>query len=207
MTGRLPPQPGEIIDRDTSLRFRWNGRRLNGLAGDTIASALLANDVRIVSRSMKYHRPRGWLTADHWDPNGFVQVGDDPNVRSGHRRLAEGMEVEAQNVWPSLGFDVKAANVLVVKGREPAVKIIDFGLAGLDPKGRLIGTPSYMSPEIVAREQADGRADLYSLGVLWYSCVTHKNPFRASNAKKLGVTSRAFTRVAVPPPPRIGVCS
>jgi len=94
-------------------------------------------------------------------------------------------------------FDVKAANVLVLKGREPSVKIIDFGLAGLDPKGRLIGTPSYMSPEIVARERADGRADLYSLGVLWYSCVTHKNPFRARNANE--TISRQ--QKLIPPPP------
>ena len=113
MSHRLPPQPAEIVDRTTRVDFTWNGRRLDGFAGDTIASALLANDVRIVSRSMKYHRPRGYLTADYWDPNGFVQVGDDPNVRSGHRRLEPGMSVDAQNVWPSLRHDLKAANGLV----------------------------------------------------------------------------------------------
>ena len=102
MTSRLSTQPGEVIDRSAPVRFRWNGDDLSGLAGDTIASALLANGVRIVSRSMKYHRPRGYLTADFWDPNGFVQVDDDPNVRSGHRLVESGMVVEPQNVWPSL---------------------------------------------------------------------------------------------------------
>ena len=55
---RLPQRPGEIIDRTQSLNFSWNGKHLSGYAGDSIASALLANDQRIVSRSMKYHRPR-----------------------------------------------------------------------------------------------------------------------------------------------------
>ncbi len=110
---RIDAQPGEVIDRSTTIRFSWNGTSMTGFAGDTIASALMANGVRVISRSMKYHRPRGYLTADFWDPNGFVQVGDDPNVRSGHRLIENGMDVEPQNVWPSLDHDVKAANGLV----------------------------------------------------------------------------------------------
>jgi len=110
---RLPPQAGEVLDRSQDLDFSWSGKRYRGFQGDTIASALLANGIRVVSRSMKYHRPRGYLTADFWDPNGFVQVGDDPNVRSGHRLLEAGMSVTPQNVWPSLKRDIKAANGLV----------------------------------------------------------------------------------------------
>ncbi len=110
---RLPPQPGERIDRSIPVRFTWNGTAMTGFAGDTIASALTANGVRVVSRSMKYHRPRGYLTNDYWDPNGFVQVGADPTVRSAHRLLEPGMQVDPQNVWPSLDRDVKAANRLV----------------------------------------------------------------------------------------------
>ncbi len=110
---RLNPQPGEVIDRSAPLNFTWNGKRLTGFQGDTIASALMANGVEVVSRSMKYHRPRGYMTADFWDPNGFVQVGDEPNVRSGHRQLTSGITVDPQNVWPSLDYDVKAANGLV----------------------------------------------------------------------------------------------
>ncbi len=94
-------------------------------------------------------------------------------------------------------FDVKAANVLVVKGNTPLIKIIDFGLAGIDPRGRLIGTPSYMAPEIIARERADGRADLYSLGVLWYMCVVRKNPFRAQASAETLSRHLKF----IPPPP------
>lgn len=109
---RLPPQPGEVCDRSTSLRFRWNKRHISGYQGDTIASALAANGVQVFSRSMKYHRPRGLLTADYWDPNLMVQVGDEPNVRAGHRRLSAGIEVSAQNVWPSLDHDLKAVNGL-----------------------------------------------------------------------------------------------
>ncbi len=113
MSQRLPPQPGEVIDRLLPIRFKWNGRSLSAFTGDTIASALLANDRRIVSRSMKYHRPRSYMTADYWDPNGLVQVGDEPNVRSGHRLVEEGLDVGPQNVWPSLDYDIKAANGLV----------------------------------------------------------------------------------------------
>ena len=109
---RLSPQPGEVIDRSAVLRFRWNKKRFKGFQGDTIASALAAAGVFVFSRSMKYHRPRGILTADYWDPNLMVQVGDDPNVRAGHRQLEAGMRVNAQNVWPSLRFDLKAANSL-----------------------------------------------------------------------------------------------
>lgn len=110
---RLPPQPGEVIDRTRSLRFRWNGHHYSGFEGDTIASALAASGVRVFSRSFKYHRRRGILTADHLDPNLFVQVGAEPNVRAGQRRIEAGMQVRAQNAWPSLRFDVKAANRFV----------------------------------------------------------------------------------------------
>ena len=87
MSERLSPQPGEIIDRSKTLRFTWNDKAYSGFAGDSIASALAASGVTIFSRSMKYHRPRGLLTADYWDPNCIVQVGDEPNVRAAHRRL------------------------------------------------------------------------------------------------------------------------
>ena len=109
---RLSARPTEVLDRSKKLRFRWNGKRFSGFDGDTIASALAASGEHVFSRSMKYHRPRGILTADYWDPNLMVQVGDDPNVRAGNRLLEAGMEVEAQNVWPSLRYDVKAANSL-----------------------------------------------------------------------------------------------
>jgi sarcosine oxidase, subunit alpha len=110
---RVGPQPGEVIDRSRSVRFTWNDEPVTGFAGDTIASALMAAGTRVMSRSFKYHRPRGPMTASFWDPGCLVQVGGEPNVRAGHRRLAEGMVVRAQNAWPSLGVDVKAANQAV----------------------------------------------------------------------------------------------
>ena len=109
---RLPPQPGEVIERAHPVDFTWNGQAMSGFAGDTIASALVAGGVRVVSRSMKYRRPRGYISNDYWDPNGLVQVGDDPNVRSAHRLVEPGMAVEAQNVWPSLERDLRAVTGL-----------------------------------------------------------------------------------------------
>ena len=112
-TGRLDVQPGEEIDRQMPLTFTWDGRPYRGFAGDTIASALVAADVAVFSRSFKYHRPRGLLTATFHDPGCIVQVGDEPNVRGAHRHLEPGMAVRPQNTWPSLRYDIKAVNQLV----------------------------------------------------------------------------------------------
>ncbi|MGH3516752.1 MAG: 2Fe-2S iron-sulfur cluster-binding protein [Haloechinothrix sp.] len=110
---RLDRRPGEVIDRDATLEFRWNGRSYPACAGDTIASALAASGVRVFSRSLKYHRPRGLLTACYLDPGCIVQVGDEPNVRGAHRLVESGMDVRSQDTWPSLAFDVKTVNGLL----------------------------------------------------------------------------------------------
>lgn len=107
------PSGGAAINRVRPIKFKWNRKSVSGYEGDTIVSALAANGIDVFSRSMKYHRRRGILTADFWDPNCFVQVGDEPNVRAAHRLITPGIEVSAQNVWPSLERDVKAANGLV----------------------------------------------------------------------------------------------
>jgi sarcosine oxidase subunit alpha len=109
---RLGPQPGEEIDRKRPFTFRWNGQTVPAFDGDTIASALAASGLRVFSRSYKYHRPRGLLTASYHDPGCFFQVGDEPNVRGAHRLAEPGLDVRSQNTWPSLGFDVKAVNQL-----------------------------------------------------------------------------------------------
>jgi len=109
---RLPAQPGEVINRAEPLEFTWNGRAFRGYAGDTIVSALAAAGERVYSRSLKYHRPRGLLTASFHDPGCMVQVGDEPNVRGAHRLAADGMVVTSQNTWPSLRLDAKAVNRL-----------------------------------------------------------------------------------------------
>ncbi|MBC3193387.1 (2Fe-2S)-binding protein [Pseudonocardia sp. C8] len=109
---RIGAHDGQVIDRSRSVRFRWNGKPYSAHPGDTIVSALAAAGERIFSRSYKYHRPRGLLTADYLDPGCMVQVGDEPNVRGAHRLVTEGMDVRSQNTWPSLKFDVKAVNGL-----------------------------------------------------------------------------------------------
>ena len=107
---------GGLIDRAKPLSFTFDGRRLSGFAGDTLASALLANDVRLVGRSFKYHRPRGILTAGSEEPNALVTIGSgvhaDPNTRATTVALYEGLESHSQNRWPSLAFDVMAVNQL-----------------------------------------------------------------------------------------------
>jgi sarcosine oxidase subunit alpha len=107
---RLPARPTEVLDRNRQLAFSFNGRRHFGHPGDTIASALAAAGVRVFSRSFKYHRPRGIMTAGWLDPGLMVQVGDDPNVRAGHRLVAEGLTVTSQDTWPSLRVDAKSVN-------------------------------------------------------------------------------------------------
>src|SRR6266571_4881367 len=109
---RLAPQPGEVIDRASELRFSWNGRQYPAYRGDTIVSALAAAGERVFSRSLKYHRPRGLLTAGYHDPGCMVQVGDEPNVRGAHRLVSDGMLVSSQNTWPSLRLDAKGVNRL-----------------------------------------------------------------------------------------------
>ncbi len=116
---RLDTQPGEVVDRYELVSFTWNGEPAQGFEGDTIVSALAASGVRVFSRSLKYHRRRGILTADQLDPNTMLQVDDEPNVRAGHRLLTQGMAVSSQNTWPSLDFDAKAANRLVGRFLSP----------------------------------------------------------------------------------------
>jgi len=107
---RLPPRPAEVIDRQSPIRFNFEGRDHVGYAGDTISSALWAHGVRRIARSFKYHRPRGDFAFDGTDPNALVQIGDEPNVRAGVRRIEEGMRVESQNAFPSLGVDLLSVN-------------------------------------------------------------------------------------------------
>ncbi|MDH4107518.1 MAG: sarcosine oxidase subunit alpha family protein [Gammaproteobacteria bacterium] len=108
---------GGRIDRAQALRFSFDGRAYTGYAGDTLASALLANGVSLLARSFKYHRPRGIHSAGAEEPNALVTIGRgarrEPNTRATAVELVEGLEAYSQNAWPSLGFDLGAVNNLV----------------------------------------------------------------------------------------------
>jgi sarcosine oxidase, subunit alpha len=106
---RLAEQPGERIDRRSTLAFTFDGREVAALEGDTIASALLASGRRTFSRSFKYHRPRGELCGCGQCANSLVDVDGFPGVRACGQPAREGMTVQSLNAWPSLGFDVMRA--------------------------------------------------------------------------------------------------
>nr|WP_244635991.1 sarcosine oxidase subunit alpha family protein [Chthonobacter albigriseus] len=106
-----------MIDRSRPLSFRFDGRSLSGFAGDTLASALIANGVSTVGRSFKLHRPRGILGAGAEEPNALVELrsGDrrEPNVKATVAELYDGLDASSQNRWPSLRFDLLAVNGLL----------------------------------------------------------------------------------------------
>src|SRR3954453_16933275 len=110
------PQGGRI-DRERPIAFEFDGRRLTACHGDTLASALLANDVHLVVRSFKYHRPRGILSAGAEEPNALVQLGtgahSEPNIRATETPLFDGLVAASQNCFPSVGFDLGRINDLV----------------------------------------------------------------------------------------------
>jgi sarcosine oxidase subunit alpha len=110
---------GGAIDRTRPLRFTFEGRAYQGYVGDTLASALLANGVRIVGRSFKLHRPRGLLAAGVEEPNALVQLGRDastePNLRATEIELFDGLDARAVNCWPNSRFDLGAANGLIAR--------------------------------------------------------------------------------------------
>ena len=103
-------ESGGSIDRDQPLPFTFNGKRYHGYAGDTLASALLANGVRVVGRSFKFHRPRGVLGAGAEECNALVTVGQgglaEPNVRATLQPLYAGLRARSQNCWPGVNFDL-----------------------------------------------------------------------------------------------------
>lgn len=107
---------GTAIDRSRTIRFRWAGKPYSGFAGDTLASALLANGVTLFGRSFKYHRPRGLLAAGLDEPNAIVQLergaATIPNLKAPYVELYEGLDARPVNAWPSLDFDLLAVNGL-----------------------------------------------------------------------------------------------
>ncbi len=107
---RLPS--GGLIDRHRELSFSFNGRGYRGYAGDTLASALLANGVHLIGRSLKYHRPRGIVTAGTEEPNAIMQLGEgaraEPNPLATMVELRDGLVARSVNAWPSVDKDAMA---------------------------------------------------------------------------------------------------
>ena len=109
---RFRLKEGGRIDRARRLAFTFNGRRYEGFAGDTLASALIANGTHLTSRSFKYHRPRGILSAGAEEPSALVQLGvgarTEPNLRATQVELYDGLSAAGVNAWPSAAFDLGA---------------------------------------------------------------------------------------------------
>lgn len=105
---------GRLIDRTRPVEFSFNGKRLRGFQGDTLAAGLLANDQMLVGRSFKYHRPRGIVASGPEEPNALVNLGSgarlEPNQRTTTTELFDGLESTSQNHWPSLEFDIGVVN-------------------------------------------------------------------------------------------------
>ena len=106
------------IDRSRKVAFQWDGKTRAGFAGDTLASALLADGEMLFGRSFKYHRPRGVVAAGSEEPNALVSVDRGPgrftpNLRATHVEIYEGLDARSQNRWPSLETDFGAVNNLL----------------------------------------------------------------------------------------------
>ena len=117
MTAFRIPGKGRV-EHGGPVRFTFDGKSYQGLAGDTLASALLASGVHLVGRSFKYHRPRGVVSAGSEEPNALVGVNrgsgrEEPNTRATMQEVYEGLAAVSQNRWPCLHFDAGAvADVL-----------------------------------------------------------------------------------------------
>ena len=110
---------GRLINRTAPVEFTFNGKRLKGFQGDTLAAGLLANDQLMVGRSFKYHRPRGIVASGPEEPNALVNLGTgarlEPNQRTTTTELFDGLDSTSQNHWPSLEFDVGVVNNYVAR--------------------------------------------------------------------------------------------
>ena len=120
--------------RAAVCRSRFDGQAYRGYPGDTLASALLANGVRLVGRSFKYHRPRGILTAGSEEPNALVELRTRRAARAQHRatiaELYDGLVAASQNRWPSLRFDLMAVNQLARAAPRRGLLLQDLHVAG-----------------------------------------------------------------------------
>jgi len=139
---------GTAIRREKPVRFTFDGKSYTGYDGDTLASALLANNVHLLGRSFKYHRPRGIMAAGAEEANALVQVGTggrvEPNLRATQVELFDGLVARSQNRFPSLKFDIGEVNSLLSR----------FFPAGFYYKTFMWPASFWMSYETVIRHAA-----------------------------------------------------
>ncbi|MEX0305595.1 MAG: 2Fe-2S iron-sulfur cluster-binding protein, partial [Leisingera sp.] len=155
MSARRLEQGGRI-DRSKPLKFHWDGKTLQGYAGDTLASALMANGERVLGRSFKYHRPRGIMSAGVEESGAIVSVGSgprvEPNVKATVQELYDGLQAQGQNAWPNVRFDLGAVNGLF--GRFFSAGFYYKTFMGLPPFESGRGTGLWMKYEALIRKAA-----------------------------------------------------
>ncbi|MDC0044581.1 2Fe-2S iron-sulfur cluster-binding protein, partial [Pelagibacteraceae bacterium] len=144
------------INKDKVIKFTWDKKDYSGFEGDSLASALLANDVKIVGRSFKYHRPRGVMSCGVEESGALVTVGSgskrDPNVRATTQELYEGLDAKGQNAFPSVNFDFGGINNYL--GRFFAAGFYYKTFMGLPPFEWGKGTGIWMVFEKIIRKAA-----------------------------------------------------
>ena len=149
-------QEGGRIDRSQPLNFSWDGKSLRGYQGDSLASALLANNEMVLGRSFKYHRPRGIMSAGVEESGAIVTIGEgarrDPNVKATMQELYAGLVASGQNAWPNVRFDMGAVNSLF--GRFFSAGFYYKTFMGLPPFEWGKGTGLWMQYEKIIRKAA-----------------------------------------------------
>ncbi len=159
MTARRLPRGGRV-NREKVIRFSWDGKSMTGFDGDTLASALLANNQQVLGRSFKYHRPRGIMSAGVEESGAIVTVGEgarqEPNVKATLQELYAGLVATGQNAWPSVRYDIGSVNNLFSRFLSAGFYYKTFmgpQIRGL-PKGWGGGTGFWMLCEKIIRRAA-----------------------------------------------------
>ena len=104
----------ELPDLGKEISFQFNGKRIQAYTTDTITSALIASGQTLLSRSFKYHRPRGAYDIYGQGHESLVTANHEPNLLADRMRVQNGMDVKSQNAWPSLEFDIGEINDTIV---------------------------------------------------------------------------------------------
>ncbi len=148
---------GGRIDRNTPLNFTWDDKSLRGYQGDSLASALLANNETVLGRGFKYHRPRGIMSAGVEESGAIVTLGHgalrEPNVKATTQELYAGLSASGQNAWPNVRLDIGAINSLF--GRFFAAGFYYKTFMGIPPfEWASKGTGLWMKYEAIIRRAA-----------------------------------------------------